>query len=324
MILSASSIASTAAGSGMRIIRIVRADADRHQRIAGAADVEQRHRDLHARSGAEALVRRDVARVREHAAVGEHRALREAGRARGVELHEAVARALRDGSRRSGSCAASQASYSSSAPPTRITRSTVRQRVAQLLDGAGELRPDEEQARLRVVDHVGDLGRREPEVDDGVGGADLRAGQRQLEAGRVVEVEHGDAVAGREARRPLGRGRIAAHAFGQLRPGPVQPGEASWRRRRAAVASQRARIAVKSAGMDMQTPGVHGVRTACHGRSSHLRAVRMASGSCFRSENCSLPLSGIGGVNIIISPAAAPIPLIAVQCKPVGDWRRFN
>ncbi len=200
-----------------------RARADRHQRIARAADVEQRHRDLRARVGAEILVGRDVSGVRKHAAVGEHRALRKSGRARGVELHEAIARRARVRPRIGlvpGQprfvlvVGAADADHALDA----------RQLIAQLVDRAGELRPDEQQPGLGVVDHIRDLGRCEPEVDDRVRGADLGAGERQLQARRMVEVEHGDAVAGSEPRAAQGR-RVAPDPIRQLGPGPVHGAE---------------------------------------------------------------------------------------------------
>jgi hypothetical protein len=52
--------------------------------------MEQRHRHLHDVPGARREVGGHVAGVREHRSVGEHRAPGEAGRAGGVELHEAV------------------------------------------------------------------------------------------------------------------------------------------------------------------------------------------------------------------------------------------
>ena len=76
-------------------------------------------------------------------------------------------------------------------------------------------------SRPGVVDDVDDLGRRQAEVDHRVGGADLRAGQRQSGT-RVVQVEHGDAVgAAGPARRPA----ATLHALGQLRPAAARVAE---------------------------------------------------------------------------------------------------
>ena len=200
-----------------------RAGADRHQRVARAADVEERHRDLRARFGGEVLLPRHVLRVPQHAAVREHRALRKASRARGIELNETIAgragvwariRIVRGQPRFVLVFDAVDANH----PLDR------RQLSAQLLDCAAELRPDEQQARLGVVDDVGDLGRREPEVDDGVRRADLGAGEGQLDARGMVEVEHRDAVAGRKASRAQARGG-PSHALRQLGPGLGRAGE---------------------------------------------------------------------------------------------------
>ncbi len=201
-----------------------RAHADRGQRVAGAADVEQRHRHLHDGVDVDLRVGRAVARMGQHAAVGEQRALGEAGGARGVELHEAVVRRdlVRARLRRLGGQPGLVFVVGSADADHPLD---ARQLVAQLRDRRRELRADEEDARLRVVDDVRDLRRREPEVDHRVGGAHQCAGQRQLDAGRMVEVEHRDAVAGLQARGTLGR-RIAPHPLGELRPAAVDAVEA--------------------------------------------------------------------------------------------------
>ena len=200
-----------------------RAGADGDQRIAGAADMEQRHRHLNPRAGAEILGRRHVAGMRQHAAVGEHRALRKPGRARGVQLHEAVVGCGGVGHgigfvRGQPGFVLVVGAADADHPLDR------RHLIAQLVHGTGELGPDEQQPRLRVVDHVDDLGRRQPEVHHRVGGAHLRAGQRQLQARRVVEVEHGHPVARLQAGCPLGCG-VAAHPARQLGPSAVGAGK---------------------------------------------------------------------------------------------------
>ena len=96
----------------------------------------------------------------------------------------------------------------------------------------GELGPDEQDAGPRVGDHVDDLRRGEPEVHHRVRRADLRARQRELHRGGVVEVEHGDAVARRDPGRAQRRGE-PLHAPDQRRPRGVGAREADRHRVRA-------------------------------------------------------------------------------------------
>lgn len=93
-----------------------------------------------------------------------------------------------------------------------------RQLRAQLGGGGREFGPDEQQPCLGVVDNISDLGRRQAEVDHRVGTAAQGAGQRQLQAGRVVQVQHSDAITGLQAGGAQAR-NDALHAFSQLRPG---------------------------------------------------------------------------------------------------------
>ena len=65
------------------------------QRPARSADVEQRHGDQVHRRRVEAPRAATCGRMRAEVLVGEHRALRQAGRARGVELHRHVVRRRR-------------------------------------------------------------------------------------------------------------------------------------------------------------------------------------------------------------------------------------
>jgi hypothetical protein len=98
----------------------------------------------------------------------------------------------------------------------------------QLGHGTGELGADEQHPGLGVVDDVDDLGRRQAEVHHRIGSADLRAGQRQLQARRVVQVEHGDAVAGLQAGGAQS-GDHALHPLGQLGPGAARVAEGDRR-----------------------------------------------------------------------------------------------
>src|SRR6478672_3183745 len=72
---------------------------------------------------------------------------------------------------------------------------------------------------------MGQFLRSQPEVDNYVGGADERSRQRELEARRVVLVQHGEVIARAEARGTQ-RARRAADPVVELRPGPGIP--ASW------------------------------------------------------------------------------------------------
>src|SRR5580700_1705031 len=67
---------------------------------------------------------------------------------------------------------------------------------------------------------MGQLLRSQPEVDDYVRGADERSRQRELEARRVVLVQHREVIARADARRTQ-RARRAADPVVELRPGPA-------------------------------------------------------------------------------------------------------
>ena len=193
------------------------------QRPAHPADVEERHRHLqHVGAGDARLGPPRCPRGASQAAVGEHRALREARGARGVELQEAVVG-------RGGVVAGVGLVGGEEGlvlvvrhPDDALHGGRVR---PQPVDDRGELGPDEQDAGPRVGDHVDDLRRGEPEVHHRVRRADLRAGQRQLHRGGVVEVEHGDAVARRDPGRAQRRGE-PLHAPDQRRPRGVGAREA--------------------------------------------------------------------------------------------------
>ena len=67
---------------------------------------------------------------------------------------------------------------------------------------------------------MGQFLRSQPEVDDYVGGADERSRQRELEARRVVLVQHREVIARAEARSTQ-CARRAADPVVELRPGPA-------------------------------------------------------------------------------------------------------
>jgi hypothetical protein len=68
--------------------------------------------------------------------------------------------------------------------------------VPDLVHHGHELGAHEDDPGAAVADGVGDFVGGEAPVDDGVGRAHQRAGQGDLQAGRVVLVQKGDPVAG--------------------------------------------------------------------------------------------------------------------------------
>ena len=219
------------------------------QRPAHPADVEERHRHLQHVGAGDVGIGRPALGEGEQAAVGEHRALREAGGARGVELQEAVVG--RGGVVAGvGLVGGEEGLVLIRYPDDALHGGQVR---PQPVDDRGELGPDEQDAGPRVGDHVDELRRGEPEVHHRVRRADLRARQRELHRGGVVEVEHGDAVARRDPGRAQRRGE-PLHAPDQRRPRGVGAREADRHRVRA----------FRRAGLDDrgEVPGSCGVRHA--------------------------------------------------------------
>ena len=78
-------------------------------------------------------------------------------------------------------------------------------------DGLPDFDLVEESARPAVVDHVGDLAAREPEIDGQRDRADTRRGEYELEVGAAIAQQDADPVAGRDAVRgqPARRSRDA-------------------------------------------------------------------------------------------------------------------
>jgi hypothetical protein len=100
----------------------------------------------------------------------------------------------------------------------------VRQPVPQSVEKRRELGADYDEHGLAVVEDVDELLGGQPEVHDGVDGADRRGRQGQLHARGVVLVEHGEPVSwthARGAQRPRG----APDAVVDLRPGPAPAAE---------------------------------------------------------------------------------------------------
>ena len=154
----------------------------------------------------------------QQAAVGEHGAFGETGRARGVQLQEAVV----------GPGPVFGLDRLRSRQPRLVLIGVAAHHHdplqgghlgPHLLDQGGELRPHEGEARLGVVEDVGDLVGREAEVHHRVGRPRQGAGQGRLQAGGVVLVQEGDPVAGAEPGGRLGGGG-PAHPFPPFRPCP--------------------------------------------------------------------------------------------------------
>src|SRR2546421_375293 len=98
------------------------------------------------------------------------------------------------------------------------------QPVPQSVEKRRELGADYDEHGLAVVEDVDELLGGQPEVHDGVDGADHRGRQGQLHARGVVLVEHGEPVSwthARGAQRPRG----TPDAVIDLRPGPAPVAE---------------------------------------------------------------------------------------------------
>ncbi len=121
-----------------------------------------------------------------------------------------------------GVAAASIASYSSPSPPSGVTVMTCSTLVSlsRILSIAWlEFRADDQQLGAGVVEHVVELVGGQPEVDDRVGGAERRGGERQLDTGRMVLVQERHHVAAFDATL-LERACQPAHPVVPLGPGP--------------------------------------------------------------------------------------------------------
>ena len=186
---------------------------DAEQRIAGAADVEQRHRDQVAVTRAQRRQRDRVLSVLDDVAVRQHHALRPPGRAGAVHHQPQVLR---------GHVAAAVGGAGGGQERlVAVVRAAHRDHVGDAgqpvpdgIDRGQQLGPGEQHAGPRVVDHVVELAGRQPPVDHGAGRAEQSRAQRHFQAGRVVLVQERHPVAAPEAER----GQAAGHP-----PDPVVP-----------------------------------------------------------------------------------------------------
>ncbi len=193
---------------------VVRAVHQPEECPAGAGDVEQRHRDEADRVLVESEGLARGGDERGEVRAREHRALREAGRARCVELdRDVVGRG-----RVTGIAVGLRVAPGTELVVTRVSADREderirRQRRFALVQDREEVAPHDQDAGAGVVHDVRDLGGGQPPVDRAQHRTDLRRAEHELEQLEGVPVEEGDTVAapdalGPQAVRDSVRGRV--------------------------------------------------------------------------------------------------------------------